>query len=160
MKKPTVENQFDRFVETARALGCDEEKERFEEALGKIARHKLPPDGLKHSKKRRRRTLANEPDFSLMERQVRLSMKEPDWLLELKTLAEFPDFPLEIVKGLIDFAESPQQFVMFKVNDGGAAVARECVVSLDPSDSLLSLMSALRTWNANFNVVKHGESPI
>jgi hypothetical protein len=111
-------------------------------------------------KKRRRRTLANEPDFSLMERQVRLFMKEPGCLLELKTLAEVPDFPLEIINGLIDFAESPQQFVTFKVNDSGAAVARECAVSLDPSDSLLSLMSALRTWNANFNVVKHGESPI
>jgi hypothetical protein len=94
-----------------------------------------------------------------MERQVRLFMKEPGWLLELKTLAEVPDFPLEIIYGLIDFAESPQQFVTFKVNDSGAAVARECAVSLDPSDSLLSLMSALRTWNANFNIVKHGESP-
>jgi hypothetical protein len=32
--------QVDRFVETARALGCDEDKETFEAALGKIAAHK------------------------------------------------------------------------------------------------------------------------
>jgi hypothetical protein len=32
--------QIDRFRETARALGCDEDKEEFEAALGKIARHK------------------------------------------------------------------------------------------------------------------------
>ncbi len=29
--------QFDRFVETARAHGCDEDKEKFEAQLGKIA---------------------------------------------------------------------------------------------------------------------------
>jgi hypothetical protein len=33
-------NQFDRFVETARSLGCDEDKERFEAQLGKISAHK------------------------------------------------------------------------------------------------------------------------
>ena len=32
--------QFDRFVETARKLGCDEDKERFEKSLGKIAAYK------------------------------------------------------------------------------------------------------------------------
>jgi hypothetical protein len=32
--------QVVRFVETARALGCDEDKDKFEAALGKIARHK------------------------------------------------------------------------------------------------------------------------
>jgi hypothetical protein len=39
---PTVQSaeQFSRFVETARALECDEDKERFEAALGKIATHK------------------------------------------------------------------------------------------------------------------------
>jgi hypothetical protein len=30
-------DQFGRFVETARSLGCDEDKERFENKLGKIA---------------------------------------------------------------------------------------------------------------------------
>ena len=32
--------QLTRFKETARALGCDEDKERFEAALGKVASHK------------------------------------------------------------------------------------------------------------------------
>jgi len=32
--------QLDRFKETARSLGCDEDKERFEAALSKIAGHK------------------------------------------------------------------------------------------------------------------------
>ena len=36
-------SQVDGFIETARALGCDEDKERFEAKLGEIARHKPPP---------------------------------------------------------------------------------------------------------------------
>ena len=32
--------QHERFVETARALGCDEDKEKFEAALKKAAAHK------------------------------------------------------------------------------------------------------------------------
>jgi hypothetical protein len=32
--------QHERFVETARALGCDEDKERFEEKLRRIAKAK------------------------------------------------------------------------------------------------------------------------
>ena len=35
--KPTGDAQVDRFIETARALECDEDKERFEAKLGKIA---------------------------------------------------------------------------------------------------------------------------
>ena len=35
--KPTNTNQHKRFIETARALECDEDKERFEDKLGKIA---------------------------------------------------------------------------------------------------------------------------
>ena len=33
-------SQFDDFVATARALGCDEDKDRFESVLGKIAKAK------------------------------------------------------------------------------------------------------------------------
>ena len=50
-QKAMPSEQIAAFIETARALCCDEDKERFEEALGKIARHKPPPDGPKHSKK-------------------------------------------------------------------------------------------------------------
>jgi hypothetical protein len=32
--------QHERFIDTARALECDEDKERFEEKLGRIARAK------------------------------------------------------------------------------------------------------------------------
>lgn len=35
--------QSQRFVEAARELECDEDKERFEEKLGRIARAKPPP---------------------------------------------------------------------------------------------------------------------
>ena len=42
--------QHQRFIETARALGCDEDKERFEAALGKIAAAR-PKDGRKSSAK-------------------------------------------------------------------------------------------------------------
>jgi hypothetical protein len=43
IKNPPVKNgqkQFDCFVGTARKLGCDEDNERFEESLGKIAAYK------------------------------------------------------------------------------------------------------------------------
>lgn len=32
--------QIERFLETARSLGCDQDKEKFEAALAKIAAHK------------------------------------------------------------------------------------------------------------------------
>jgi hypothetical protein len=35
--------QIDTFIKTARALGCDEDKERFEAALARIAKGKRPP---------------------------------------------------------------------------------------------------------------------
>ena len=36
-KKPSSAEQHQRFIETARELECDEDKERFEDKLGKIA---------------------------------------------------------------------------------------------------------------------------
>jgi hypothetical protein len=46
IKKQSVQKdelgQFDRFVETARTLGCDEGRDRFEKSLGKIAVYKPP----------------------------------------------------------------------------------------------------------------------
>lgn len=38
------DDQLSRFIETARALGCDEDKERFEKQLGEIATHKPVKD--------------------------------------------------------------------------------------------------------------------
>lgn len=38
--RPPDQTQFERFVETARALDCDEDKERFEAKLGEIAAQK------------------------------------------------------------------------------------------------------------------------
>jgi hypothetical protein len=35
--------QGKRFVEAARALGCDEDEAKFNAALGKVARHKATP---------------------------------------------------------------------------------------------------------------------
>ena len=51
-KKPKndIKSQRDRFIETARQLECDEDKERFEEKLGKIAKAKpaaAPPASAK-----------------------------------------------------------------------------------------------------------------
>lgn len=43
-RKP-IEPQHKRFIETARALECDEDKERFEEKLGRIARARSPVNG-------------------------------------------------------------------------------------------------------------------
>lgn len=37
------DTQVDRFQEMARKLGCDEDKERFEAQLGRIARQKPEP---------------------------------------------------------------------------------------------------------------------
>jgi hypothetical protein len=36
--------QVERFVETARMLGCDESEERFDAALKKVAAHRPPKD--------------------------------------------------------------------------------------------------------------------
>ena len=38
--EPSEKSQIDRFKETARQLGCDEDEAAFDEKLGKIARHK------------------------------------------------------------------------------------------------------------------------
>ena len=46
--------QFERFVETARAIGCDEDKERFEKQLGRIASYKPPPKGKKQTIKKQK----------------------------------------------------------------------------------------------------------
>ncbi len=35
-----LEDQYSRFIKAARALECDDDKERFESALGKIAAQK------------------------------------------------------------------------------------------------------------------------
>jgi hypothetical protein len=42
MNKKAQDEQFRRFVETARELGCDEDKERFEEKLKRIAKATTP----------------------------------------------------------------------------------------------------------------------
>jgi len=42
-------SQIDRFIETARALGCDEDKERFEAALGKIVKADVPSKARKEA---------------------------------------------------------------------------------------------------------------
>ena len=39
-EKQPDKDQFKHFVETARKLGCDEDKEMFEKSLGKIAAYK------------------------------------------------------------------------------------------------------------------------
>jgi len=49
--------QHKRFVETAREIGCEEDKEKFEAALAKIAAHKplkqdRKPKGTKRAQKR------------------------------------------------------------------------------------------------------------
>ncbi|MGH6858115.1 MAG: hypothetical protein ACRECP_10900 [Methylocella sp.] len=38
----SANHQYERFVDTARKLGCDEDKERFEGSLGKISAYKPP----------------------------------------------------------------------------------------------------------------------
>jgi hypothetical protein len=40
-------NQFDRFLETARKLECDEDKERFEAKLGAIVKSAPPRPAVK-----------------------------------------------------------------------------------------------------------------
>jgi hypothetical protein len=42
--KPVTRNQVDRFVETARQLGCDEDEKAFDETLKKIAKAKPKPE--------------------------------------------------------------------------------------------------------------------
>ena len=51
----STSTQFERFVETARAIGCDEDKERFEAALGKVAAHKPTQPHTEKTKRTRRK---------------------------------------------------------------------------------------------------------
>jgi hypothetical protein len=47
MKEPpknTQTEQGQRFIDAARALGCEEDEAKFNAALGKVARHKPAPD--------------------------------------------------------------------------------------------------------------------
>jgi hypothetical protein len=56
VRDKATKDQHERFIETARALGCDEDKEKFESALRKVAAHKpirevrRAKDGHKESK--------------------------------------------------------------------------------------------------------------
>jgi len=54
MKKSDSSPQLKRFVETARQLECDEDQERFEKKLGKIATAKTATGGKVASKATRR----------------------------------------------------------------------------------------------------------
>lgn len=51
MKKPETKKtgQSAAFIEAAKALGCDEDPARFDEALKKVARHKPATDPSKDS---------------------------------------------------------------------------------------------------------------
>jgi hypothetical protein len=42
-RRPNDKPQHKRFIETARALECDEDKERFEAKMKRIAKAKSPP---------------------------------------------------------------------------------------------------------------------
>lgn len=58
-KKPDTETQFDRFIETARRLGADENEAAFQAKLATIAKQKpkdVPPasDTLKKAQKPKR----------------------------------------------------------------------------------------------------------
>jgi hypothetical protein len=58
-RQQSPKDQFEHFLETARALGCDEDEERFEKQLGKIATHK-PKDSLDRNKARPKKEQKNE----------------------------------------------------------------------------------------------------
>jgi hypothetical protein len=49
--KKGTSNQSQRFIEAARAIGCDEDPAHFDEILKKVARHKPPPDAPHEPKK-------------------------------------------------------------------------------------------------------------
>lgn len=73
-------------------------------------------------------------------------------------MPKFPEYPLEMSNGLIVFVESPQE-VAFKEDDISTTLARQCIVCLDPSDRLLSLMCTLGAWESDYSVVEHANSP-
>ena len=57
--KSDDKEQFNRFVATARALDCDEDKDRFEKALGKIAAYKPLKDHGQSKKRTRAKSVKN-----------------------------------------------------------------------------------------------------
>ncbi len=48
-KNVEPDDQGKMFIDAARALGCDEDETKFNAALGKVARHKPPPDAPKEA---------------------------------------------------------------------------------------------------------------
>jgi hypothetical protein len=79
-------------------------------------------------------------------------------LKPLADLPKFPECPLEMINGLIVFGECPQD-VAFKEDDTSTSLARQRMIGLDPSDSLLSLMCTPGAWESNYSVVEHANSP-
>ena len=62
---------------------------------------------------------------------------------KLADLPKIPEYNLEMINGLIAVVGSPQE-VAFKGDDISTTLARQCIICLDPSDRLLSLMCTLR----------------
>ena len=58
--EPDSAAQLERFKETARALGCDEDEAAFDEKLKVIARHQ--PKGAPKREPKRTKAVPNKPD--------------------------------------------------------------------------------------------------
>jgi hypothetical protein len=56
-----LKGQREKFAEAARALGCDEDPARFDEALKKVARHKPRAEAVPEPPKKGRSAASKEP---------------------------------------------------------------------------------------------------
>ncbi|MGD1276759.1 MAG: hypothetical protein ABR964_06000 [Tepidisphaeraceae bacterium] len=62
-------------------------------------------------------------------------------------------FPLEVLKGIFRFLDTPSEIVRLKA-DHLPTVTGKFVVRLYPSDAFLRFTAALRAWNRNLGIVK------
>ena len=63
-KEPPLSEQSERFIRTARELGCDEDPEAFERAFARVVPPKRPPGPVPQNAKRRRRLTEKTRDPS------------------------------------------------------------------------------------------------
>ncbi|TGR32987.1 MULTISPECIES: hypothetical protein [unclassified Mesorhizobium] len=75
------------------------------------------------------------------------------------SLSEAAECFLEFGYALVDFLESGKEFFLLKHDRGSASGTNEIVVRLDPSDSLVGLVTAFRARNTDFGFLEHFHLP-
>jgi hypothetical protein len=128
--------QYQRFLDAARELGCGDSEERFAEVVRKVASHRPPRSDAAQS----------------------VTIKADNAPL-LAALAELTaaELPPHIRLRLLDLGQLAPKLVRLEVDNRPALGATEVLVTLQPSELLLDLLAAVRAGDGEVQVV---ESPL